>query len=246
MDSNPLIKDHILAMASTTSRRPFHFLQDPSIPCPIDHSYPGQPYSAMIHPDRDMITEVFLDKSKKEESANQSSEKESDTDDVFLSEYVEEDEDESMPDKSTSPRTTSTLISNQFLAALPFQRQSRNHSCGMNAVNNFTLRGSIYGRDVLQSIVANLEAEEQNVVDTGEVDPGAYGSELGDYNVVVLEQALIMAQYQVSRRSIDFDIDASIGFIYNPGNHWIAVRRVQDQCSSTVWRKKQLSLHHWM
>lgn len=39
----------------------------------------------------------------------------------------------------------------------------------MNAVNNFTLRGSIYGRDVLQSIVANLEAEEQNVVDTGEV-----------------------------------------------------------------------------
>lgn len=135
MDSNPLIKDHILAMASTTSRRPFHFLQDPSIPCPIDHSYPGQPYSAMIHPDRDMITEVFLDKSKKEESANQSSEKESDTDDVFLSEYVEEDEDESMPDKSTSPRTTSTLISNQFLAALPFQRVRTNQNQIITLVN---------------------------------------------------------------------------------------------------------------
>lgn len=45
----------------------------------------------------------------------------------------------------------------------------------------------------------------------------------------VLERALVFAHYQVSRQSDEFDIDSSLGFIYNPGNHWIAVRRVEDQ-----------------
>ncbi|XP_035703746.1 ataxin-3 homolog isoform X2 [Folsomia candida] len=99
----------------------------------------------------------------------------------------------------------------------------------MNAVNNFRQEGPLYTREFFQDIVANLEAEERNVIDTGELDEGAYGSERGDYSVDVLEQALVFAQYQTSRRFLDFNVDSSFGFIYNPGNHWIAVRRVQNQ-----------------
>lgn len=40
----------------------------------------------------------------------------------------------------------------------------------MNAVNNFRQEGPLYTREFFQDIVANLEAEERNVIDTGEVE----------------------------------------------------------------------------
>lgn len=120
MDSNPQIRRHIRAMASTTSRRPFHFLQDPSVPCPTDHSYPGQPFSAMIHPDPNLITEVILDKMDEEKS-------DTDLDDVFDDE--EEVEDTSIPDKSTSPAVpTPTMWANLFPSYLPFQQVKSNRT----------------------------------------------------------------------------------------------------------------------
>ncbi|XP_035710616.1 uncharacterized protein LOC118436506 [Folsomia candida] len=223
MDCNPRIKSHILAMASTRSRRPFHFLLDPSVPCPIDHSYPGQPYSAMMHPNRDKITEVILDKMEEEESTDGEESDYSEMDDMFTD---DDDvfEDSSYPD-SSAPQTPTS-----FLSSVRFERQSRGHnSCGMNAVNNFNQDGPVYTRDFFQDIAANLEEAERDVVDTGELDKGAYGGDIGDYSVEVLERALVFAHYQVSRQSDEFDIDSSLGFIYNPGNHWIAVRRVEDQ-----------------
>ncbi|XP_021948213.1 uncharacterized protein LOC110846786 [Folsomia candida] len=166
-DAPRKIKRHIHALAATRSIRPFHFDEN----CTVDHSHPDQPYSGMIHPDRNGIWEVFIDNLNEDSGeedpiySDYSGPEDTDSEMASGSESfydLDLDEDEDEEDESLSPEEET------FLRGLHFQKQQRGtNQCGLNAVNNFLQNPyNFYDDETMQDFANELQHAENDLLNT--------------------------------------------------------------------------------